>query len=205
MNKQRLIRKFDKQASFYTTRRLTKNEAAWRRKLLADAQGHVLELAVGAGASFPFYPQGVKLTAVDFSEQMLQGARMAAHHRGLDVTFLRADIEELAFPYHSFDTVVSTLSMCGYENPIHVLGKMRKWCKPDGRILLLEHGRGSNAAIYGLQKAVNPLLHRIIGCHQTRDIQALVHAAGLEVERLERHMAGMFYVIWAKPGKEELE
>jgi ubiquinone/menaquinone biosynthesis C-methylase UbiE len=43
----------------------------WRRRLLQEVEGKVLELAVGAGANFPFYPQDVDITAVDFSQQIL--------------------------------------------------------------------------------------------------------------------------------------
>ena len=81
---------------------------------------------------------------------------------------------------HSFDTIVSTLSLCSYKNPLNLLEKLNRWCKPDGTILLLEHGIGSNILVTTLQRALNPLLYRIYGCHQTRDILGLVRESGMQ-------------------------
>jgi ubiquinone/menaquinone biosynthesis C-methylase UbiE len=190
---------FDKQARSYAVKRETAVLVDWRRRLLEAAEGQVLELAVGAGANFPYYPPGVRVTAVDFSTGMLEHARKAAARSQLEVQFVCGDIEGLPLPEQGFDTVISTLSLCAYEHPLAVLKKMRRWCRPTGRILLLEHGKSTNRPLSFLQKAADPLMHRMVGCHLTRDIDALVQEAGLRVERTERCWAGMGSLIWARP------
>jgi len=200
MDKTKQIRLFDRQAAQYGKRKESQTLRRWRRELLRDVNGEVLELAVGAGANFPHYPRGVKLTATDFSPEMLKKAREAAAWNRLDVDFILSDIEELEFPDHSFDTVVSTLSFCSYENPLNVMNKLRRWCKPDGVVLLMEHGISSNVLVSAAQRILDPLLFRTIGCHHTRDIPALVRQSGMSITRAESYLFKMVQLLWVKPG-----
>ncbi|WP_195574258.1 class I SAM-dependent methyltransferase [Paenibacillus sp. 1001270B_150601_E10] len=199
MEKDKQIRIFDKQAAQYDKRREDPLQRKWREKLISTAEGKVLEVAVGAGANFPYYPASVSVTATDFSEAMLTKARRAASAYRSDVSFICSDTEELAFEAHSFDTVISTLSMCSYPNPIKVLHNMRRWCKPGGRLLLMEHGISSKQAVSVIQKTLNPLLYRYTGCHHTRDVMGMMHEAGITIEREERYWLGMVHLIWARP------
>jgi ubiquinone/menaquinone biosynthesis C-methylase UbiE len=160
----------------------------------------VLELAVGAGANFPFYPPGIKITAADFSEAMLEKAKLAARHHRIDSVFVCSDIEEMNFPDHSFDTIVSTLSFCSYDNPLMVLDKISRWCRPDGQILFMEHGISSNPAVSALQKALNPLLYRVYGCHYTRNILGQIRESGLKINKVESYWLNMVHLVWASPG-----
>src|SRR3954468_20823022 len=114
MNQDKLIRIFDKQAKGYEERRKSQSQAKWREKLLSSAKGKVLEVAVGAGTNFQYYPGGVEVTAIDFSEEMLKKAKEAAIEEGIDARFIHTDVESFSFEDHSFDTVISTLSLCGY-------------------------------------------------------------------------------------------
>ncbi|MEX1031249.1 MAG: class I SAM-dependent methyltransferase [Paenibacillaceae bacterium] len=199
MEKQKLIRIFDKQAAQYAKKREGPKQERWRRDLLSHAKGEVLELAVGAGANFPFYPPGVKVTATDFSEEMLKKARRAAKRHHMDVNFVCSDIEEMNFPDQSFDTIVSTLSFCSYDNPLMVLAKINRWCKPDGQILFMEHGISSNLAVSTIQRTLDPLLYRAYGCHHTRNIEGLIRESGIRIDKVEGYWFNMFHLIWAKP------
>ena len=199
MNKQKQIRLFDRQAAQYGRRQENAAMRRWRAELLREARGNVLELAVGAGANFRYYPKGVRVTAADFSPKMLDKARESAKACHLDAEFLQSDIDILEFPEHSFDTIVSTLSFCSYENPLGVMKKLRRWCKPDGIILLMEHGISSHAPVALAQRLLNPLLFRAIGCHHTRDIPAMIGEAGLQIISKESHMLKMVHLLRAKP------
>lgn len=199
MEKEKLVRIFDKQAMQYDRRREGSNQGEWRKSLLSCAKGEVLELAVGAGANFPFYPLDVKVTATDFSEEMLKKARQAAEKYRIEGNFICSDIEELQFADHSFNTIVSTLSFCSYKQPLMVLDRIKRWCRPEGSILFMEHGISSNLAISTAQKILNPLLYRVYGCHHTRNIPELIRTAGLTIDRVESHWMNMVHVIWAKP------
>ena len=199
MERKRLVQKFDRQASIYERRRKLQTERKWREKLIRCAQGNVLEVAVGAGANCAYYRADVTLTAVDFSGGMLARAREAAADAGLQAAFIHADLETVEFPERSFDTIVSTLSMCGYEDPVRMLQAMGRWCKPDGQILLMEHGLSSSRLVRGIQHLAEPLFHRSVGCHLNRDLSEIVANSGLHVARSERNLLGALHLIWASP------
>ncbi|UNK19176.1 class I SAM-dependent methyltransferase [Paenibacillus sp. N3/727] len=198
MNKDTLVRKFNKQASMYERNSRQRMLGMWRSRLLQDVHGKVLEVAVGAGANFPYYNRDtVDLTAVDFSPEMLNSARRMALELQLEVSFQEQDIETLELPERSFDCVVSTLSLCGYDDPLAVLNKMNRWCRPGGRICLLEHGISSNRLLGFTQHLVNPVARRISGCHFNRDMLQIVHDSEVEVVNTERYYGGMIHLIWA--------
>ena len=46
----------------------------------------------------------------------------------------------------SFDTVVDTFGLCSVEDPRRALEEMAAACKPNGKIILIEHGRATTAA-----------------------------------------------------------
>jgi ubiquinone/menaquinone biosynthesis C-methylase UbiE len=196
-----LVKIFDRQARRYEKQRRRHTARAWRERLLRSAEGSVLEVAVGAGNNFPYYRSGIRLTAVDFSPEMIRKAKEAAEEYRIDATFLLSDVEQLEFPPDSFDTIVSFGSMCAYRDPVRVLKNFNRWCRRNGKVLLGEHGISSNAVLSLIQRGLDPLLYRIIGCHQTRDIMNIVEKSGLRVIRVEHAMADAFHLIWATPNK----
>lgn len=201
MKKEELVRKFDQQARMYEQNRNNQALGLWREKLLKSARGDVLEVGVGAGANFPFYDRDqVKVTAADFSEEMIGIARKVAVKHGIEAEFVVEDVEKLSFPKNSFDTVVSTLSLCSYFDPVKVLNQMNRWCRKGGQILLLEHGLSSYFSISLLQKVLNPLAHRMSGCHYNRDIMRIIDQSDIQVEKSERYWLNIIHLVWAKPG-----
>lgn len=202
MNKEKLIRKFDKQSNIYEMRRKKQSERRWRSTLLGSAKGKVLEIAVGAGANFHFYPKDVEVTAVDFSSEMLSKAKVSAAESGIRASFVQSDIELLSFPENSFDTIVSTLSFCGYDNPVQVLKSLNSFCKPGGQILLMEHGLSLNRWISRTQKLVEPIFNRVVGCHLDRDIMDILGQSKVSVHRVERYICNTIHLVWASPNKD---
>ncbi|GAA0317099.1 class I SAM-dependent methyltransferase [Bacillus carboniphilus] len=203
MSNEKLVRIFDKQAKTYERRRRQRADRKPRENLIPFAKGKVLEVAVGAGANFPYYPTGVEVTGVDFSGEMLGKARVAAREEGVSADFIQSDVETLSFPEHSFDTIVSTLSMCGYEDPVKILNLFNKWCKPGGQILLLEHGISSNRLLGSIQTLLNPVYRRFVGCHFNRDIVQLLQQSDIQIDKIEHQMLGIMHKIWAKPSGTE--
>src|ERR1035437_5416607 len=86
--------------------------AGGREWVCAQAEGEVLEIAVGTGRNLPHYPDGVRLTGIDFVPAMLDVARRRAVELGRPVELRLGDAQALEFEDATFDTVGCTLSLC---------------------------------------------------------------------------------------------
>jgi len=183
-----------------------KMEQRWRRQLLSYARGNVLEIGVGHGANFSYYPIGVHVTGVDTGRKLVDEASKKAAAAGVKTSMIVGTIEDLNFSSGNFDTIVSTFSLCDYEDPGYVLESFSKWCKADGVILLLEYGLSSNAIFNWVQRKVQPVYYKRSGQHICRDLLSIISASGLGIKKLEVKYAGTVYMIWAciKPGKHPL-
>lgn len=173
-----------------------------RRKLLQRARGRVLEVAAGTGCNLLFYPPGCSITAVDLSSGMLKIARQRAEKLGLNITFIQADAEQLPFGAGAFDTVVSTLSTCTFPHPVRALNEMSRVCRPDGLVLLLEHGRASTPFLNRWMGHFEPVYARSLGCHWNRDTHSLVKESNLIPIHQRRDGLGMLYTFVARPRGE---
>src|SRR5215217_7622118 len=162
-----------------------------REWVCSRASGEVLEVAVGTGRNFPFYPQGVRLTGIDLSPAMLEIARKRADELGVDAHLREGDAQELPFPEASFDTVVCTLSLCNIPNDRRGIAEMKRVLRPGGRLLLLDHVRSSSKAWLGAQRVLEPLWWRFSCEHLLRRPLEHVQAEGFEVEQRERYKAGI--------------
>ncbi len=110
-----------------------------RQWVCSRARGEVLEVGVGTGLNFPFYSADITLTGVDLSPAMLTIARNRADDMGLAVDLRESDAQALPFPDASFDTVVSTLTLCAVPDDRATITEMWRVLRPGGRLLLLDH------------------------------------------------------------------
>ena len=170
-----------------------------RRSLLERASGSVLEVGVGTGKNFPYYPPGCRITAMDVSSEMLNVARERAAKLSMDISFSLADAETLAFADHCFDTVVSSLSACTFPDPARAFREMARVCRTDGKILLLEHGRSDREWVGRWQDRHADKFAKPAGCHWNREPLDLAAQAGLKVVNARRSFFGIFHWIEGKP------
>jgi len=169
-----------------------------RRRLVLQARGDVLEVAVGSGRNFPYYNSAKvhSLVVVDFSRSMLEvvdGKRQEIEPIALRIKL--ATTHDLDFEDRSFDTIVDTFGICSFEDPVRALSEMRRVLKDDGKMLLLEHGASSWEAVQGY---INRGIHRHTekyGCFPNRHITDLVREAGLHVVNEERKHFGTTYML----------
>lgn len=156
-------------------------------------------MACGIGSNFPFLPVDSEIMAVDLSPKMLKIARKNAIKHGLNVNFAVMDAEHLEIPDGSFDTVVSTLSTCTFPNPLKALQEIQRVCRPNGLILLLEHGHSSLPWLAKYQDRHEYQHYEDhAGCRWNQDPLDLVQSVGIKV-RSKRNILGMFHSIEAMP------
>lgn len=202
--KERIARHYNRQARRYDQPKPAERSfgiAELRKQLIDQANGQTLEVAVGTGKNVPYYPQNVQLTGIDLSQATLELAHAKATDRGLAATFQLMDAEQLAFTDNSFDTVISTLSLCTFPNPVFALGEMARVCRPNGRILLLEHGRSSQPFVGWLQDILAPINYRATTCHWNRPIDHLVSQAPIVIDHQRTDRMGILLSIVGHPEK----
>lgn len=200
MDCERHIKIFDKQAKYYDRlRRKGSRDFKWRKALLEGVHGNILEIAVGAGANFKFYPPGSKVTGLDFSVAMLEKAHQAAKECQIQAELRLINLDEWEGEPQVYDFVVSTLSLCTFKDPVRVIKGMAASCKPTGRLLFMEHGLSKYAFPRLVQKWLDPLNYRFVGCHINRDMQELFRSSGIQVISMKRKLLGIIYLVQAQP------
>lgn len=170
-----------------------------RRRLLSRASGRVLEVGIGTGINLSFYPPRCPIVGVDLSRPMLERALARAYRLGRQLTVEVMNAEALAFPDQSFDTVVSTLTLCTTPDPVRLLREMGRVCRPAGRVLLLEHGLATIALVNRLLRCLEAGQLARYACHLTRDVAALPTEAGLNVLDQVRCVFGALTLVEAAP------
>lgn len=142
----------------------------WRKRLWQKVDGHhVLEVGVGTGKNFEFYPDDARVTAIDFSKNMLQQAEKNKRRKQVTVDLHLADVQSLPYASNSFDTVVATFVFCSVPLPSKGLKELYRVCKPGGRVLLLEHVISSRPWLAKLMNWLNPLVVGTIGANINRN------------------------------------
>jgi SAM-dependent methyltransferase len=159
-----------------------------RQKIVPSAEGVVLELGFGAGLNLPHYDASKvrKLYALEPSPGMVKRARRAVTRSPIDVEILAETAERLSLDPNSVDTVLVTYSLCTIPDAVTALEAARRALKPGGRLLFCEHGLSPDQGVQRWQKRIEPVWKVIGGgCHLSRDIPALIKAAGFSIDTLE--------------------
>lgn len=171
----------------------------YRRRQFGDARGRVLDVACGTGTNFAFLPASTDLVGVDLSPEMLAKARRELDRLGRDGELVRMDAQQLGYPDDSFDTVISALSTCTFPDPIAALREMQRVCKPDGRILLLEHGRSDVELVGRFLDWRAEAHYEKHACRWNQEPVELVRDAGLPLIDVHEHVLGIITRIEASP------
>ena len=148
-----------------------------RKKLWAMAEGeHILEVGVGTGKNFSYYPDQARITAIDFSPKMLEQAKRKQQRKQLGVHLDIMDVQSLCYADNSFDTVVASFVFCSVPQPRKGLKELYRVLKPGGQLLLLEHVLSSNKFMAMLMNLLNPLVLRLVGANINRQTVKNVQA-----------------------------
>ena len=163
--------------------------AACRERLLAGAAGEVLEIGGGTGTNLPCYGPAVNsLTMTEPQPPMLRRLQRKVREHAPATKVLRAPAEDLPFDDHTFDTVVSTLVLCGVDDQPRALRELRRVLRPGGRLLFIEHVRSGDPSRARSQDRMNWLNRLVVCCDCNRPTLRSIQAAGFTVTQVE-HMA----------------
>jgi ubiquinone/menaquinone biosynthesis C-methylase UbiE len=153
-----------------------------RRELLSHLEGNVLEVGVGTGVNFRYFNDNASIMAIEPSAPMLKkaipkipaGKKIEVHNLGVN----DEELEEL-IAENSLDAVVCTLVLCTIPDPQLALEKFKRWLKPEGQLVVLEHIRSKHHWHGRMQDWVNPIWKAVgEGCNLNRNTDAMITAAG---------------------------
>jgi ubiquinone/menaquinone biosynthesis C-methylase UbiE len=158
-----------------------------RRRACEGLAGDVLEIGFGTGHNVPFYPSAVdRVAAVEpsdlgwkLADKRLRATSMPVERSGLDG-------QSLPFGDDSYDTALSTWTMCTIPDVVAALAEVRRVLKPGGTLHFLEHGLAPDEQVQRWQHRLDPLEKALFGgCHLTRPVVDLLTNAGFIIKELD--------------------
>ena len=157
-----------------------------RKELIGDLEGSILEVGSGTGTNFKHYNAKAKVIALEPSSFMLDKSKaklpkktqITTYNMGIGDKRLDSIIKN-----NSLDYIICTLVLCTIPDQNLALDKFKKWLKPTGKLIVLEHIHAQNKPSRLIYNIVNPLW-KIIGdgCNLNRDTDLSIKKAGFKVE-----------------------
>ncbi|MBD1807111.1 class I SAM-dependent methyltransferase [Microcoleus sp. FACHB-SPT15] len=152
--------------------------ALYRREVLSDVQGEVLEIGFGTGINLSYYPEHLQqLVTVDANPGMNALAQKRIESSNIRVDNRVLNGENLPMADNTFDCVVSTWTLCSIANVEQALKEIYRVLKPGGRFFFIEHGLSDDPKVQVWQNRLNPINKAIAdGCNLNRNIKELIEA-----------------------------
>jgi len=166
----------------------TKPIAYQRRKIIPRATGIVLEIGAGGGRNFALYDREKveRVIALEPDAAMVKRGR-ARQPEGLALDWLQRGAEDAGLAPGSIDTIVTTYTLWIAANAPLTLAALKRALKPEGQLLFCEHGVAPDADVTKWQRRLEPVWRPLAGgCHLTRDVEAMIGAAGWRIQGAER-------------------
>ncbi|HEX7294872.1 MAG TPA: class I SAM-dependent methyltransferase [Pyrinomonadaceae bacterium] len=152
--------------------------------LFREMFGRVLFLAVGTGVDIKHFPPGRQIVAIDISEEMLRRAQARRESYQGVLSFVQGDAVNLCFRDASFDTVVTSCTMCSVPEPARAFRELRRVLRPGGRLLMFEHVRSRNPFL-GLALDLMTRMTRRGGTEMNRDTLGNAVKAGFRITQVD--------------------
>ena len=194
-----------------------------RKWLMRHCKGDVLEVACGTGRNIKYLRMEDinSITFLDSSKHMMEithdkfRKKFPKYTRAAFVVGRAEDLKDLAKRNGDdegegeekgksrvqYDTIVEAFGLCSHEDPVSALKNFSDLLKPDGRIVLLEHGRGRYKFINKILDKRAKLRMKTWGCRWNLDIGEILDDSGLEiVEEKRTHMGTTWLIVAKKKG-----
>jgi phosphatidylethanolamine/phosphatidyl-N-methylethanolamine N-methyltransferase len=180
------LRAYRSQAAFYDNTLGIVFAQGRRRALevLAPVAGEsVLEAGVGTGLSLPLYPEGLQLTGIDLSPDMLDRARRRVAGRS-GIRLLQMDAQAMNFADASFDKAAAMYISSVVPDPVAMMRELNRVVKPGGMILVLNHFSNPSAFTGRCEALLQPLT-RHLGFHPYFPLNSFLQSTGFIPEHME--------------------
>jgi len=148
----------------------------YRQEVLAEVEGEVLEIGFGTGLNLSFYPDAInEIITVDNNPGVHKLAQKRIDKSSITVDHRILSGENLPMSDNSFDSVVSTWTLCSIEKVEQAVNEIHRVLKPGGKFFFIEHGLSNEPSIQTWQNRLNPIQNVIAdGCNLNRNIRSIV-------------------------------
>ncbi|MBL6957438.1 MAG: class I SAM-dependent methyltransferase [Rhodospirillales bacterium] len=172
-----------------------------RREMFTGLKGDLLDAGVGTGRNFSHYPDSSTVTGIDLSPAMLGRARKRQDKLGAAIDLHEMNVMEMDFADDSFDGVVSTFLCCVLEpeDQTPALKELRRVCRPDGEVHILEYDLSENPWQRFVMKLWAPWVKFAYGAAFDRNTEQYLEAAGLELVEKRFLYKDIIKLLIAKP------
>lgn len=155
------------------------NEVSHDTKLREDKVINILEVGVGTGANFKYYPEGCHLVAVDpnpyFSQYYNENRSKFPHIKSAEIIVSKGEEMDMV-ESNSIDVVVMTLVLCSVEDVTKVLSQVKRVLAPGGKFYFSEHVLEWDKKNHACRRRIQLFLNNsgvwpffFDGCHTARD------------------------------------
>lgn len=157
----------------------------WREELIERIEGEkILEVGVRTGKNLVHYPDNLDVTGIDFSKDMLEKAR--AKTKDIEnIELIEMDAQDMKFEDNTFDTVITSCVFCSVPDPIKGLKEIRRVCKNNGKIIMLEHMRSNKEIVGKFMDIINFIPLNIWGANINRKTIENLKRAGFNEKDIE--------------------
>lgn len=130
---------------------------------LLDLRGteRILEVGVGTGLGFGFYPPHANVVGFDYSRGMLRQAAVAADSARCPVCLAQMDVQHLAFPDASFDRILAAYVLTVVPDPAQALHEILRVARPGAKVVFINHLRSDQPLLAWLEDTFHPLFSRL--------------------------------------------
>lgn len=200
---QKVYRRYAQGYDFYFGSMFQPGRRAVIKRMNCRPGDRILEVGVGTGLSLSLYPPKVRVTGIDLSREMLARARARKLRDRLNhvVALQLMDAERMQFEADSFDKVVAMYVVSVTPHPAHLVDEMRRVCKPDGQLFIVNHFQHANPVVRGMERMLSPL-SRLMGFRPDFSLEKFIKETRLDVvERMPVNALGYWTLLQSRNNK----
>jgi Methylase involved in ubiquinone/menaquinone biosynthesis len=155
--------------------------ANYKRKLLGELSGTVLEIGPGTGANLQYLSKDhIRWIGIEPNHFMYPYLEKEAARFGIQIDLRDGTADHLPLPDNSIDAVICTLVLCCVQDQLLSLREILRVLKPGGRLVFIEHVAAPRGTwLRRLQNWLAPIWGNMgDGCHPNRETWIALERAG---------------------------